>query len=845
MNILLKHITRNMKENVGRTLLIMLSLFVVSILVAIVSLMILYMGMIDDAHSNLASYDYIIQSSTGKKILNNVVDEVKEKFDIFALPDLEYGYMKDEEDEYILAELYGININDAIDFKFLEIKDEIELNENEAIITSEIAKKYKLKEGDEFEYYGRNGEKNILRVKYVVKSLANFNGTLEIITNEETYLKIVDEKEISYLILFGNKLNDNMTKEDIEKLEIDFGIKFIKNAEASNMIKDILYPGLMVGILVFAVIFVSLNSIVKIIINERITTIGTFRSIGASKKQVILVLIAELLMYTVIPAFIGAVTGVAAIKGMASLVEMILQSYGSNEKINLINYILPISLITVGVTVVFQMLLSGIELVKISKMSIKESIFNRHTSIYKYSKTKIIFGIFFLVLGIVNLIKYKQLTYWYCLVGILSVFVSVTLIVPTISKYIVKILEKSKNPVVVMATNNLKNSSLQINTNIIFIITVSVSLVVYSFFNYMSIAERSKQNQVNSDIYVEEMAFSIEPIYDKTNEFYKLENVKSVSSILDITVNKNIYDEIKLANHSIKELHLVYSENYENLMKDSNLLNVDQNAVDNLKKYEVIVSDYYKDIYDLKQGDTVVLEWQTSEENFIMQTPINLKIIGFTDLSQLQNNTIIISADLGKELNQLLFNGFTNTKYFINLTDNSSHAAKEARKTIISELGIKSNGETGKVYTKEGYVKAIKDNSEGTMTFMTIIVIAIVGLALIGIINNQTVSFMERRRELATLYSIAMSKKQLKNMILLENLLAFVSSILTSIIFYIIISKLVEYTLQVLLIPISIKFTISGVLILLFIVAMILFAIQKSIRDHIKNMNIVEEIKYE
>ena len=45
MNILLKHITRNMKENVGRTTLIMLSLFVVSILVAIITLGILFIIM--------------------------------------------------------------------------------------------------------------------------------------------------------------------------------------------------------------------------------------------------------------------------------------------------------------------------------------------------------------------------------------------------------------------------------------------------------------------------------------------------------------------------------------------------------------------------------------------------------------------------------------------------------------------------------------------------------------------------------------------------------------------------------------------------------------------------------
>ena len=104
---------------------------------------------------------------------------------------------------------------------------------------------------------------------------------------------------------------------------------------------------------------------------------------------------------------------------------------------------------------------------------------------------------------------------------------------------------------------------------------------------------------------------------------------------------------------------------------------------------------------------------------------------------------------------------------------------------------------------------------------------------------------MERRKEFATLYSIAMSRKQLKNMILIENTLAFINSTIASIVFYVIISKLVEYTLQILLIPIYMRFTISGILVVLLIVVMILLVIQRSMRKHIKNMNIVEEIKYE
>ena len=845
MNILLKHIIRNMRDNVGRTTLIMLSLFVVSILVAIISLAIMFIVMIVDAGSNLATFDYEIQSSTGEKILSDVVKNVENDFEILGMPEVEYGYMIDSNENYISTALDGLKVEQAINFKIINMDKEknIELKDNEAIITSKIANKFKLKKGQEFEYYGRNGEKNTLKVKYIVNSLQNLDP-IGIITNETTYLQIKGNDEISYIMLFGEcKKESSQIKENIEKYETENGLKFDEYKESlSKMIKTILYPAIIVLILVFAVIYVSLNSIVKIIINERVSVIGTFRSIGATKKQIIGVLIAEMLMYTIIPALIGAMAGVAAVKGISSMAELMLSFFGSSEKLDIKSYLWKISLITILITTAFQMFLSIFELIKVSRLSIKDSIFNKHTSTYEYSIGKIIFGLFLLVIGIITVIKHTQLTYWYCLMGILSIFVSVALIVPVISKYLIRILEKSENPVITMATNTLKNSSLQINTNIIFIVTASVSLVVYSFFNYMSFVEKSKQNFVNSDIYVEEMG---NQIYDKTDEFYKLDNVKSVSALYDITIDEKSYDNIKLANHTISKIHLVYSNDYENLLKDSNTFDVDANLCKNLKKYEIIISDYYKKIYDLKQGDIVVLDWQKEEDNFTIDTPVNLKIVGFADLSRLNNNTMIISSDLGEELNKLIFKGFSNTKYFINLSNNSSTEAKETRKTIINELGILSDGVTGKVFTKDGYIKNVKSNSKNYMKFMGFIVIVVVSLALVGIINNQTVSFMERRKEFATLYSIAMSREQLKNMILIENILAFINSTIASILFYVIISKLVEYTLQILLIPISMRFTISGIIVVLLIAAMILLVIQRSMRKHIKNMNIVEEIKYE
>ena len=58
MNILIKHITRNMSENIGRTILIMLSLFVVSILVAIISFIVILMVMINDTAVSMSGAEY-------------------------------------------------------------------------------------------------------------------------------------------------------------------------------------------------------------------------------------------------------------------------------------------------------------------------------------------------------------------------------------------------------------------------------------------------------------------------------------------------------------------------------------------------------------------------------------------------------------------------------------------------------------------------------------------------------------------------------------------------------------------------------------------------------------------
>ena len=125
------------------------------------------------------------------------------------------------------------------------------------------------------------------------------------------------------------------------------------------------------------------------------------------------------------------------------------------------------------------------------------------------------------------------------------------------------------------------------------------------------------------------------------------------------------------------------------------------------------------------------------------------------------------------------------------------------------------------------------------------VILVIIGVALIGIINNQSVSFLERKKEMAVLYSTAMSRSQLNRMIFIEVFLSYFISALVSFIFTIMLIILLRQTLIVLGLYIPITFSILSILILMFVIGIIMTVIYLVMKRKIKKMNIVEELKYE
>jgi ABC-type antimicrobial peptide transport system permease subunit len=132
---------------------------------------------------------------------------------------------------------------------------------------------------------------------------------------------------------------------------------------------------------------------------------------------------------------------------------------------------------------------------------------------------------------------------------------------------------------------------------------------------------------------------------------------------------------------------------------------------------------------------------------------------------------------------------------------------------------------------------------------ITSIIYLIIGisvtLAFVGIINNQVISFISRKKELAILNSTCMNKTQIKKMLALETIVANIVALGIAVVVTILTTSFIDRFLQNIGLFLEIKFDLMVVLSFSAIIYIILLFTLIFPFRRLKKMNIVEEIKYE
>ncbi len=450
-----------MLEKKGRFLLL---LFSISISVALLVMSLGIVDVIKDVYSSsmkavAEGQDIYIMSNTDSVYFSDSdfdktnIENIKKELKITGVIN------KDDEVNYV-------DVRGRKDFEGHILEGEFEYeDEPYCVVSNRIAEQRNLKIDSKIKI-AINGQD----IKFIVKGICTDEGVFY--SNKETqftiivpycYLDNLLDADGSYNYMTAQIKGDDQ-KEAIEKF----------NDENENVTASKLYDTVSINdrISTFSTALYIMLSIVvvisciiiygafKLIITERITTIGTFMSLGATKRKIENILFLESLLYGVFGAVIGIILGEVGLIVVNYFVSP-LAKYGIHEK-----YQVRVEYILAGA--IFALLLSIISamfpIFGIRKFQVKDIILNRTSDVRGSGIVKFIIGLILLIVGIVGFVGNGEWAINISFISTIALFIGVIMIYPKIIEWITRILTRifRRNAISFLALNNVQSSKLLI-----------------------------------------------------------------------------------------------------------------------------------------------------------------------------------------------------------------------------------------------------------------------------------------------------------------------------------------------------------------------------------------------
>lgn len=318
--ILLKYIFKEFKSQILRTFILVFSICLASaMLFASLTLSKTLIELQKDSYKASAGTADIVVLSKEKQFFeftdfncNKVsTDRIIPKLNVTGLFD------KRTQSGSLFFQINGFNYNDIQSFNPIEFDkvDNKSFEGNEVIIGSYTAEKLGLNIGSKFEI-SINDVKYSFNVYGIAKKMGLFASdgqrysAIIPITTLREMLKLPEESvsELDVVLKTDVDKEDALQKltDDNTDLKVDYSYSEEEiEEESKNLIVQMYVLLIIISIMSFYIIFSSF----KVLILERMPVIGTFRSIGANKRQTSLMLIFESSVYGVLGGILGCFTG--------------------------------------------------------------------------------------------------------------------------------------------------------------------------------------------------------------------------------------------------------------------------------------------------------------------------------------------------------------------------------------------------------------------------------------------------------------------------------------------------------------------------------------------------------
>lgn len=735
MRIIITHILRNIKEKKGRSLLIILSLMIASV-VFILNLTIpnqIVETKAKQSRDAIGKSDVLVASYVPFNI--NDIKLSNEESKIVGVNDL-YTIHKDK-----TLVIYGTDIKEASNINLI---DNIDLLDNEIIISKTTADKYKYKLNDIITI-DLMDSKYELKIKDIVeaKGLLSFKSLSGIINND-TYNKITSDENNKYRTYYIDVLN-NEKVDDVKKYIQDNNDKkeymVEKLVDEEKIREDNYYTQfilLVIMIMATIMIFFVVNTLNKMIVMERMPVIGTFRSVGASKFKMNMLLVLENSIYGLLGGSVGA------------LVSILINNFASSMLTGTtIKASVPVNNLISGIifTICLEVFMSLASIIKSNKYSIKEIMFEGKNSKAGFNIKESIISFILILLSIITYFVIGDTNSLLSALSLIMFWVGIVYFIPTmmlfLSKIICGIAKMINSGSLLMAGKNLGFNKLLISSTRLVVISASIMLVIVNIsMSFNSMIDSYKVQFSGYD-------GTIRDISKKYNEYASINNVDNVKNIEytfmysndDITYNDGktldagpMFLGMDKSNPSIKQLDY---------------------KINDLKDDECLFDEILLKNNNLKVGDTIDFYLKTQDSH------IKVKIVGTVNSYYMstQREIVVLTDDVFKQK-------ITEVPFSIEFSVNDNNKVRDTIELMEREL--KDPDIT--IWTIDDFCNIQRKNINSFMSLFYIIIALSLILSFVGIINNQLISFMERTKEIAVLNSICMSKSQLRRMLVIENI---------------------------------------------------------------------------
>ena len=743
MKIILKNSIKNIFKKPLRTLLMTFTIF----MCVVAGLFCVDIGnsmdlLVAEMFGSIATADLTIESEKPVVFPSEMPDH--KDFTLYINKERVYTEIEDEpafvnQSEFIV---YGADIKTAHEMNFIDFDS---LNDDEVVINSSLAKRYGYKAGDVITIHDRAEGEHEFTVKEVITS----SSTNPVLSGKDCAIVNLNASDVlscgvrNNMIMFVKLADDanvedtvKLLKESLPRAAVSSLSLSKEDTKSLNDLKMFLY--IIFAVTFLLVIFVTI-SISERIVSERMSFIGTLRSLGMSAGRTCGILLLENILY----ALIGAIPGILfylSIRGtLLSNMLRIENSDGVSIKIDAGPISVPLVIgVFVGALLV-ECLVPLRAVIKALKTSIRDIIFDNRDTEYKNSKKLTIAGLVLLGVAIITGIFSNHLvTALICIVSSVS---AAALLFPIVLIKICdgmkRFFDKIGRQKWALAAVEAKSRKSSVGSGVMCITAAALCMIIYSagMAELNSIKYKDYAYDVKLDCSGRSAIYSFIDHIDGVTQTEKVYD-KTVDTILNDDENKKAAEIVGMPSDGFKL--------YGDL----------KGLPSGLEEGTACITKRLAGIENIKVGDTIKM---TIDPEGVIPFEREYKVVGlFEDASQtLYGRAIVISE------NDYISMFHDVPGSILVKCDDSEKTAQ-----IIKTYG--KNAEGNCFTAAELEERAVSDSSGFIVILMTIIILGI-GMTLIGVISNQLIGFEGRKKECAVMLSTAMNKRTLSGILLRES----------------------------------------------------------------------------